>query len=128
VARISQRGPATPDHVIRTKPVPMLGRDVAGFGAGYRRYFEANAKQAKESKTVLDAAPRMALDSELGLAAFGAPRRHAIVEDLEHTVSHPRAEAGHGKRWRRHIFDISTGTSGETRKQARRHLSARSPR
>src|SRR5262245_10117966 len=27
VAKISQRGPATPDHVIRTKPVPMLGRD-----------------------------------------------------------------------------------------------------
>src|SRR5258706_3438523 len=28
VARISQGGPATPDHVIRTKPLPMLGRNV----------------------------------------------------------------------------------------------------
>src|SRR5512134_128474 len=111
VARISQRGPATPDHVIRTKPVPMLGRDVAGFGAEYRRYFETNAKQAKESKTILDAAPRMALDPELGLAAFGRTAKDTrIVEDLyEHTVEVIlRAEALGG--WRaleaKHIFDI----------------------
>ena len=71
VARISQRGPATPDHVIRTKPLPMLGRDVARFSAAYREYFDRNAKLAKEAKTILDAAPRMALDPELGLAAFG---------------------------------------------------------
>jgi len=29
VSVISQQGPATPDHVIRTKRLPMLGRDVA---------------------------------------------------------------------------------------------------
>jgi rhamnose utilization protein RhaD (predicted bifunctional aldolase and dehydrogenase)/NAD(P)-dependent dehydrogenase (short-subunit alcohol dehydrogenase family) len=111
VARISQRGPATPDHVIRTKPVPMLGRDVAGFGAQYRRYFESNAKQAKEPKTILDAAPRMALDTELGLAAFGRTAKDTrIVEDLyEHTVEVIlRAEALGG--WQalaaKHIFDI----------------------
>jgi rhamnose utilization protein RhaD (predicted bifunctional aldolase and dehydrogenase)/NAD(P)-dependent dehydrogenase (short-subunit alcohol dehydrogenase family) len=111
VARISQRGPATPDHVIRTKPVPMLGRDVAAFGAEYRRYFEANAKQAKEPKAILDAAPRMALDPELGLAAFGRTAKDTrIVEDLyEHTVEVIlRAEALGG--WQaleaKHIFDI----------------------
>ena len=111
VARISQRGPATPDHVIRTKPVPMLGRDVAVFGAAYRRYFEANAKQAKEPKTILDAAPRMALDPEFGLAAFGRTAKDTrIVEELyEHTVEVIlRAEALGG--WKaleaKHIFDI----------------------
>jgi rhamnose utilization protein RhaD (predicted bifunctional aldolase and dehydrogenase)/NAD(P)-dependent dehydrogenase (short-subunit alcohol dehydrogenase family) len=111
VARISQRGPATPDHVIRTKPMPMLGRDVAGFGAEYRRYFEANAKQAKEPKTILDAAPRMALDPQLGLAAFGRTAKDTrIVEDLyEHTVEVIlRAEALGG--WQalepKHVFDI----------------------
>jgi rhamnose utilization protein RhaD (predicted bifunctional aldolase and dehydrogenase)/NAD(P)-dependent dehydrogenase (short-subunit alcohol dehydrogenase family) len=111
VARISQRGPATPDHVIRTKPVPMLGRDVAGFGTEYRRYFEANAKHAKEPKTILDAAPRMALDPELGLAAFGRTAKDTrIVEDLyEHTVEVIlRAEALGG--WQalepKHVFDI----------------------
>jgi rhamnose utilization protein RhaD (predicted bifunctional aldolase and dehydrogenase)/NAD(P)-dependent dehydrogenase (short-subunit alcohol dehydrogenase family) len=88
VARISQEGPATPDHVIRTKPVPMLGRDVAGFSARYAQYFEANAKTAKEPKTMLDPAPRAALDPELGLAAFGRTAKDVgIVEDLyEHTV------------------------------------------
>jgi len=111
IARISQRGPATPDHVIRTKPVPMLGRDVAGFGAEYRRYFEANARQAREPKTILDAAPRMALDPGLGLAAFGRTAKDTrIVEDLyEHTVEVIlRAEALGG--WQaleaKHIFDI----------------------
>jgi rhamnose utilization protein RhaD (predicted bifunctional aldolase and dehydrogenase)/NAD(P)-dependent dehydrogenase (short-subunit alcohol dehydrogenase family) len=111
VARVSQRGPATPDHVIRTKPVPMLGRDVAAFGVEYRRYFEANAKRAKEPKAILDAAPRMALDPELGLAAFGRSAKDTrIVEDLyEHTVDVIlRAEALGG--WRaleaKHIFDI----------------------
>ena len=111
VARISQSGPATPDHVIRTKPVPMLGRDVGAFGAAYREYFERNAKTAKEKKTMLDAAPRMALDPDLGLAAFGRTARDVgIVEDLyEHTVEVIlRAEALGG--WKaledRHTFDI----------------------
>ncbi len=111
VARISQGGPATPDHVIRTKPRPMLGRDVAGFGAAYREYFARNAKQAREPKTILDVAPRMALDPELGLAAFGRTAKDTgIVEELyEHTIDVIlRAEALGG--WRaledRHTFDI----------------------
>ena len=33
VAVISQQGPATPDHVIRTKRTPMLGRDVKAYVA-----------------------------------------------------------------------------------------------
>jgi NAD(P)-dependent dehydrogenase (short-subunit alcohol dehydrogenase family) len=111
VARISQRGPATPDHVIRTKPVPMLGRDVAAFASSYRAYFERNSAKAKEPKTMLDPAPRMALDPQLGLAAFGRTAKDTrIVEDLyEHTVDVIlRAEALGG--WRaldeRHTFDI----------------------
>jgi rhamnose utilization protein RhaD (predicted bifunctional aldolase and dehydrogenase)/NAD(P)-dependent dehydrogenase (short-subunit alcohol dehydrogenase family) len=111
VSRISQGGPATPDHVIRTKPVPMLGRDVAGFVSSYKSYFERNAAKAKDPKTILDAAPRMALDKELGLAAFGRTAKETrIVEDIyEHTVDVIlRAEAIGG--WRaldeRHTFDI----------------------
>jgi rhamnose utilization protein RhaD (predicted bifunctional aldolase and dehydrogenase)/NAD(P)-dependent dehydrogenase (short-subunit alcohol dehydrogenase family) len=110
VASISQRGPATPDHVIRTKPMPMLGRDVDAFGTSYRKYFEKNEKQAKERKTMLDMAPRLALDPQLGLAAFGRTAKDArIAEELyEHTVDVIlRAEALGG--WRaldnQHIFD-----------------------
>jgi rhamnose utilization protein RhaD (predicted bifunctional aldolase and dehydrogenase)/NAD(P)-dependent dehydrogenase (short-subunit alcohol dehydrogenase family) len=111
VAKISQRGPATPDHVIRTKPVPMLGRDVEGFGKSYRSYFQKNEQTAKERKTMLDVAPRVALDHELGLAAFGRTAKDTrIAEELyEHTVDVIlRAEAIGG--WRaledRHTFDI----------------------
>ena len=111
VQRISQSGPATPDHVIRTKPLPMLGRDVAGFGKSYRNYFAAHAGHAKEPKTMLDPAPRMALDAALGLVSFGRSAKDArIVEELyEHTVDVIlRAEALGG--WQapapKHIFDI----------------------
>ncbi|HWC09779.1 MAG TPA: class II aldolase/adducin family protein, partial [Acidimicrobiales bacterium] len=46
LARISQQGPATPDHVIRTKPWPMLGRDVEAYSDAYRRYFELHRHRA----------------------------------------------------------------------------------
>jgi NAD(P)-dependent dehydrogenase (short-subunit alcohol dehydrogenase family) len=111
VERLSQGSPATPDHVIRTKPLPMLGRDTGAFGAAYRAYFERNAAAAKEPKTMLDPAPRMALDPRLGFAAFGRSARDTrIVEELyEHTIDVIlRAEALGG--WRpledRHVFDI----------------------
>ena len=111
VRRISQGGPATPDHVIRTKPLPMLGRNVAEFTSAYISYFEKNEKKAKERKTMLDPAPRMALDPEFGLAAFGRTAKDlAMVEDLyEHTIEVIlRAEALGG--WialdDRHTFDI----------------------
>ena len=111
VARISQSGPATPDHVIRTKPLPMIGRNVGDFSLRYKNYFDRNSKKAKEPKTILDLAPRMALDTELGLAAFGRTAKDVgIVEDLyEHTIDVIlRAEALGG--WQalddKHTFDI----------------------
>jgi NAD(P)-dependent dehydrogenase (short-subunit alcohol dehydrogenase family) len=109
--KLSQQGPATPDHVIRTKPFPMLGRDVGAYAKRYRDYFERFAAQAKEKKTMLDPAPRMALDPALGLAAAGRTAKDAaIVEELyDHTIDVVlRAEALGG--WRaldqRHTFDI----------------------
>ena len=88
IARISQQGPATPDHVIRTKPLPMLGRDVAGYAASYKSYFDRNAPQAKEKKTMLDPAPRMALDRAFGLAAVGRTARDAaiVAELYDHSI------------------------------------------
>jgi rhamnose utilization protein RhaD (predicted bifunctional aldolase and dehydrogenase)/NAD(P)-dependent dehydrogenase (short-subunit alcohol dehydrogenase family) len=88
VARVSQQGPATPDHVIRTKQLPMLGRDVATYAASYQAWFDRHAPQAKEPKTMLDPAPRMALDRELGLCALGSTARDAaiVAELYEHTM------------------------------------------
>jgi len=111
IARISQGGPATPDHVIRTKPLPMLGRDVVAFGSAYREYFERNAANAREKKTMLDPAPRVALDADLGLVAFGRSARDlGIVQDLyEHTIEVILRAEALGE-WQaledRHTFDI----------------------
>ena len=88
ISSIAQQGPATPDHVIRTKRLPMLGRDVAGYVAQYKEYFAAQEQQAKERKTMLDAAPRVVLDNELGLCAVGkSAQEAAIVADIyDHTM------------------------------------------
>jgi NAD(P)-dependent dehydrogenase (short-subunit alcohol dehydrogenase family) len=111
VEKLALQGPATPDHVIRTKPFPMIGRDVAAYARRYREYFEKNMQKAGGQKTMLDAAPRMALDPALGFVAVGRTAKDtAIVEDLyDHTIDVIlRAEALGG--WRaleqKHTFDI----------------------
>lgn len=96
VREISQRGPATPDHILRTKRLPMLGRDVAEYADAYREYFARNAPHAKETKTMLDPAPRVVLDPEFGLVTVGrSARETAIARDLySHTMDViARAEA-----------------------------------
>jgi rhamnose utilization protein RhaD (predicted bifunctional aldolase and dehydrogenase)/NAD(P)-dependent dehydrogenase (short-subunit alcohol dehydrogenase family) len=88
LARISQRGPVTPDHVLRTKPWPMLGRDVDTYAEAYRRYFEAHRHRAAVPLRSLDPAPRVILDGELGVCCVGAtPRDAKVVEDIyRHTM------------------------------------------
>lgn len=88
IATISQQGTATPDHVIRTKRLPLLGRDVAGYVAAYTDYFTALAPHAKQALTMLDPAPRVMLDPELGLVTIGRTAQDAaIAEDIyRHTI------------------------------------------
>jgi rhamnose utilization protein RhaD (predicted bifunctional aldolase and dehydrogenase)/NAD(P)-dependent dehydrogenase (short-subunit alcohol dehydrogenase family) len=88
IREISQRGPATPDHILRTKRLPMLGRDVAQYAAAYREYFARNAPRAKELKTMLDPAPRVILDPEFGLTTAGRTAKEAaMARDLySHTI------------------------------------------
>lgn len=88
LADIALQGPATPDHVIRTKRVPLLGRDLDAYAEAYRRYFEEHAPQAREPKTMLDAAPRVILDPAFGLSTVGRSAQDAcIVRDIyRHTI------------------------------------------
>ena len=82
-AEISQRGPATPDHVIRTKRLPMFGHDVDAYAQAYREYFERNAKSATQALTMLDPAPRVIVDPEFGLLTAGRSARDTkIIEDI----------------------------------------------
>ena len=85
---ISQQGPATPDHVIRTKRVPMLGRDAGAYADAYKRYFAEFEPAAQERKTMLDPAPRIVLDHTLGMCTIGRTAKDAAVvaELYEHTI------------------------------------------
>jgi rhamnose utilization protein RhaD (predicted bifunctional aldolase and dehydrogenase)/NAD(P)-dependent dehydrogenase (short-subunit alcohol dehydrogenase family) len=101
VNEVSQRGPATPDHILRTKRLPLLGRDVNAYAQSYREYFSRNAPRAKEEKTMLDPAPRVILDPEFGMVTAGrSAKEAAIARDLySHTMDViARAEALGGYR------------------------------
>jgi rhamnose utilization protein RhaD (predicted bifunctional aldolase and dehydrogenase)/NAD(P)-dependent dehydrogenase (short-subunit alcohol dehydrogenase family) len=77
------QGPATPEHVIRTKRLPMIGRDVQGYATAYRAYFEHGSKRITTPITALDPAPRVVLDQTLGLVVLGDTAAAAnINEDI----------------------------------------------
>ena len=88
LATISQQGTATPDHVIRTKRLPLLGRDLSAFAQAYRAYFHENSSRSPQPLTMLDPAPRVILDPELGLVTVGRTAADAAVaEDIyRHTI------------------------------------------
>jgi rhamnulose-1-phosphate aldolase/alcohol dehydrogenase len=99
-------GTLTPDHVIRTKPHPLLVVPPAGdddaawreaierplgeFRSAYGRYFEEHAAAAggRERYVRLDDTPRVVLVPGTGLFGVGAtPQEAAIAADIaEHTL------------------------------------------
>jgi len=88
LAKIATQGPATPDHVIRTKQLPLIGTDTATYAHQYHAYFAKHAPHSKVERTMLDPAPRLALDPELGLCTMGRTAKDAdIVYDIyQHTM------------------------------------------
>jgi rhamnose utilization protein RhaD (predicted bifunctional aldolase and dehydrogenase)/NAD(P)-dependent dehydrogenase (short-subunit alcohol dehydrogenase family) len=88
VAGFATRGPATPDHVIRTKRLPMIGRDLEAYSKTYKKYFDRLSRKSKHPLTILDSAPRVILDQELGLLTVGKTATETtIVEDIyRHTI------------------------------------------
>ncbi|MDP2752747.1 MAG: bifunctional aldolase/short-chain dehydrogenase [Rhodocyclaceae bacterium] len=90
VAVLSQQGTATPDHVIRTKRLPMLGRSwdaLFRYETDYRDYCKEHSKHGP-ARTMLDPAPRVILDPQWGLATVGRTAKEAqIVADIyDHTI------------------------------------------
>jgi NAD(P)-dependent dehydrogenase (short-subunit alcohol dehydrogenase family) len=85
IAVISQQGPATPDHVIRTKRLPLLGQDIEAYSQAYQDYFKT---YSSPEHTILDPIPRVILDPELGLCTIGQDIQAAnIVADIyNHTI------------------------------------------
>jgi rhamnose utilization protein RhaD (predicted bifunctional aldolase and dehydrogenase)/NAD(P)-dependent dehydrogenase (short-subunit alcohol dehydrogenase family) len=112
--RLSQRatqGPLTPDHVIRTKRLPMIGTDVAEYAQAYRDYFETYAPRVKQPLTMLDAAPRIAIVPELGVITIGRTTKEMLIaEDIyRHTmtvIDHTEAMGGYRALPAEDIFDV----------------------
>lgn len=93
LAEITGRGTATPDHVIRIKPFPLIAPVEAGaealvaaledYARRYAAYFERNAPQASEPKVMLDPLPRVVIVPGLGLFGLGSDvKAAAIAADL----------------------------------------------
>ena len=116
VAEIATRGPLTPDHVIRTKRIPLLlgadGSDSAEKSAAYTAaYHEYFADHNDGNLTVLDTAPRWAVWPGQGTISFGrTPKETRIITDIKrHTQRAIRVSEMLGG-WNaldaKHIFDV----------------------
>jgi rhamnose utilization protein RhaD (predicted bifunctional aldolase and dehydrogenase)/NAD(P)-dependent dehydrogenase (short-subunit alcohol dehydrogenase family) len=79
LAELAQQGPATPDHVIRTKRLAQIGRDVDQYAADYERYFAEHSARSAHALKMLDPAPRVILDRGLGLITIGRTARDAAI-------------------------------------------------
>jgi rhamnose utilization protein RhaD (predicted bifunctional aldolase and dehydrogenase)/NAD(P)-dependent dehydrogenase (short-subunit alcohol dehydrogenase family) len=88
LAEIASRGPATPDHIIRTKRLPLVASSVDAaavdnYVADYRAYFERNRSRSKVPLDILDPTPRFILDPEQGMFTVGKTIKDAnIVRDI----------------------------------------------
>jgi rhamnose utilization protein RhaD (predicted bifunctional aldolase and dehydrogenase)/NAD(P)-dependent dehydrogenase (short-subunit alcohol dehydrogenase family) len=88
---IANRGPLTPDHIIRTKRVPLLltnddAQSLDDYAAAYKKYF---AEQSSAEHIMLDAAPRWAVWPGQGTLLFGVTVKDtAIIRDItRHTMN-----------------------------------------
>ena len=102
VERYSTEGTATPDHVIRVKPFPLIIKPkhnssiddfkktaikaFINYKKKYLKYFEQNQKKVKEKKTMLDTSPRVILVQNIGVFCIGENLKAAnVAADLTET-------------------------------------------
>jgi len=85
---LATRGPLTPDHVIRTKRIPMVGCGVEDYEQAYANYFNQFEHRGDARLTMLDAAPRVVVDANLGVLTAGRTVAEAdIAFDIyKHTM------------------------------------------
>ncbi|MCA9409052.1 MAG: bifunctional aldolase/short-chain dehydrogenase [Candidatus Omnitrophica bacterium] len=88
--KIATQGPLTPDHVIRTKRIPMiikgnLEQDVEYFAREYQIYFH---QHCSKGQTCLDPAPRWAVWPGYGTVNLGETIEDVqIIDDITaHTI------------------------------------------
>jgi len=86
----ASRGVLTPEHIIRTKRVPLIMEDT-DLEAGVARYmqeYEAYFKKYATDEVMLNAAPNYMIIKNLAVISFGKTAKEAaIVNDIvEHTM------------------------------------------
>ena len=86
----ASRGVLTPEHIIRTKRVPLIMEDT-DLEAGVARYikeYEAYFKEFATDEVMLNPAPNYMVIKNLAVISFGkTPKEAAIVNDIvEHTM------------------------------------------
>ena len=90
VESIATRGPITSDHLVHTKPIPViLGKNVeqeiTDYSSSYKAYFDRNTDG---HLTCLDLAPRWGIWPQHGTIAFGRSVKETTVvsEIIHHTI------------------------------------------
>ena len=87
IENYSVKGTATPDHVIRVKPFPLIitpkpnstleefkklaDKKFIKYRKRYIKYFNKNKKKVREKKLILDTSPRVILVQNVGLFSVG---------------------------------------------------------
>ncbi len=111
--RVSQQGPATPDHVIRTKRVPMVGRDVEGYRARVPRTIStATRRRPRNPRPCSTRRRASSLDPELGhvrrrrTAQGCGDRRRPLLRTRWTSSSAPACSAATAALPQRDIFDV----------------------
>lgn len=103
VAKITARGPLTPDHIIRTKRTPMMvsdspKKDLEKYVKDYKAYYE---KYNTGEQTLLDQAPRWAIVPGSGVVSFGPTVKHTrIIEDIARHTQRAIFQAEHLGGWK----------------------------
>ncbi|HEX8152970.1 MAG TPA: bifunctional rhamnulose-1-phosphate aldolase/short-chain dehydrogenase [Thermoanaerobaculia bacterium] len=90
-ARITQRGAATPDHLLYTKRFPLFVEDVAKLGDALQRYVDDYTRHYEKHPSefaMLEPLPRVVLVPGVGMFTAGKDARAArIVRDIyRHTM------------------------------------------
>ncbi len=113
VSDLSTRGPLTPDHVIRTKRIPVIVKQnvktsLQNYSNAYKNYF---SQHAQNNHQCLDAAPRWAVWPNIGTISFGASvsDTNIVTDIVKHTTSsiqHAEQLGGWQALPAKDIFDI----------------------
>lgn len=94
VKTLSQRGPITPDHIIRTKQFPLflanddIANQIAGFRKNYETYFARCCEKRGVKRQMLDTFPRVFIVPQVGIITAGATEKDALIaKDIyQHTA------------------------------------------